>query len=221
MKILKLSVVTAFVVALALASASRSAVESQTIQEAPTTDMNVLTDDLFNGLGARGAPIDECVGGPPLRRLPAAQHRHRRRHRPERRGRDAKHGSHAATLGRAHAPAADARRALVPELKEKLTRGATLTLIDLRSADAYAGSDGKIRGAIHIKERRLRARLALPPLRDVARDAAVVTYCACPDDEADARAAQTLSAAGFKRVRVLKGGWRAWLDARGQVEAKQ
>jgi rhodanese-related sulfurtransferase len=106
------------------------------------------------------------------------------------------------------------------ELKERLARGETLTLIDLRSADAYAGSDGKIRGAIHVKERRLRARLSLPPLRDVARDAEVVTYCACPGDEAAVRAAQTLSAAGFKRVRVLKGGWRAWLDARGQVEAK-
>ena len=106
------------------------------------------------------------------------------------------------------------------ELREKLARGEPVTLIDLRSADVYAGSDGKIRGAIHIKERRLRARLALPPLRDVPRESEVVTYCACPDDEAAVRAARTLSAAGFKRVRVLKGGWRAWLDARGQVEAK-
>jgi rhodanese-related sulfurtransferase len=106
------------------------------------------------------------------------------------------------------------------ELKEKLTRGEPVTLIDLRTANAYASSDGKVSGAIHIKERRLRARLALPPLRDLARHAEVVTYCACPDDEAAVRAAQTLSAAGFKRVRVLKGGWRAWLDARGQVEAK-
>jgi len=66
MKILKLSAVTAIVLALALASASRYAVESQTIQEAPTTDLNVLTDDLFNGLGQRGTPIDECVTGPPV-----------------------------------------------------------------------------------------------------------------------------------------------------------
>ena len=106
------------------------------------------------------------------------------------------------------------------ELREKLARGEPLTVIDLRSANAYAGSDGKIRGAIHVKERRLRTRLALPPLRDVPRDSEVVTYCACPDDEAAVRAAQTLSAAGFRRVRVLKGGWRAWLEARGQVGAK-
>ena len=66
MKILKLSAVTAIVLALVLAAASRSAVESQTIQEAPTTDLNVLTDDLFNGLGQRGTPIDECVTGPPV-----------------------------------------------------------------------------------------------------------------------------------------------------------
>ncbi|HEX7317388.1 MAG TPA: di-heme oxidoredictase family protein [Pyrinomonadaceae bacterium] len=66
MKTLKLSAVALIVMALALATASRSAVESQTIQEAPTTDLNILTDDLFNGLGARGTPIDECVSGPPV-----------------------------------------------------------------------------------------------------------------------------------------------------------
>ena len=126
--------------------------------------------------------------------------------------------AHAGAQGGAEAGAAEFVSAA--ELKERLAKGEPVTLIDLRSADAYASSDGKIVGALHIKERRLRARTGLPPLRDLPRDALVVTYCACPNDEAAVRAAQTLSSAGFKRVRVLKGGWRAWLDARGQVEAK-
>jgi len=126
----------------------------------------------------------------------------------------------AVAQGGAEPNAAGVEFVTAAELKEKLTKGAPVTLIDLRTANAFASSDGKVSGAIHIKERRLRARLGLPPLRDVPRDAEVVTYCACPNDEAAVRAAQTLTGAGFKRVRVLKGGWRAWLDARGPVEAK-
>jgi len=45
------------------------AVDAQAIDpladnEALTTDLNVLTDDLFNGFGPRGTPIDECAGEP-------------------------------------------------------------------------------------------------------------------------------------------------------------
>jgi len=39
-------------------------VESQGTTEALTTDMDAKTDDLFNGFGARGTPIDECVNEP-------------------------------------------------------------------------------------------------------------------------------------------------------------
>jgi len=39
-------------------------VESQGATEALTTDMDAKTDDLFNGFGARGTPIDECVNEP-------------------------------------------------------------------------------------------------------------------------------------------------------------
>lgn len=106
------------------------------------------------------------------------------------------------------------------ELKTKLAGNGSVTVIDLRSTSAYAGSNDKIRGAIHVKERRLKTRLAFPPLRDVPHDGEVVVYCACPNDEASVRAAQLLSDVGFKRVRVLKGGWRAWLDAGGQMESK-
>lgn len=106
------------------------------------------------------------------------------------------------------------------ELKAKLAGNQPVTIIDVRSTNMYIDSDAKIRGAIHVKARRLRARLALPPLRDVPRDSEVVIYCACPNDEASIRAGQVLLDAGFRRVRVLKGGWRAWSEARGQVESK-
>jgi len=106
------------------------------------------------------------------------------------------------------------------ELKTKLARNEPLTVIDVRDTSSYVGSDSRIKGALHVKLRRLNYRLSFAPLKDVPRDSEVVTYCACPNDEASIRAAQILSDAGFKRVYVLKGGWRMWLKVTGQVEPR-
>src|SRR6185295_4987211 len=106
------------------------------------------------------------------------------------------------------------------ELKAKLAKNESVTVIDVRSSSDFAGSENKIKGAIHVKVRKLQARLALPPLKDVPRNSEVVTYCACPNDEASIRAAQELANAGFKRVRVLKGGWLAWKKTNGQIESR-
>ncbi|MFZ0063086.1 MAG: rhodanese-like domain-containing protein [Pyrinomonadaceae bacterium] len=76
----------------------------------------------------------------------------------------------------------------------------------------------KIKGAVYVKLRRLKYRLAFPPLKDVPRNRDVVTYCACPNDEASIRAAQVLRESGFTRVHVLKGGWVVWKKANGQIE---
>ena len=57
-------------------------------------------------------------------------------------------------------------------------------------------------------------------LRDVPHDREIITYCACPADDAAILGARELLTNGFKRVRVLKGGWNAWLQAGGQVEPK-
>lgn len=68
---------------------------------------------------------------------------------------------------------------IAPEqLKAKLAKNEPLTIIDVRSANDFIGSDGKIKGAIYVKSRRLHARLGLAPLKDVSRDQEVVTYCA-------------------------------------------
>ena len=116
--------------------------------------------------------------------------------------------------------ASDVSWVTASELKDRLARNEPITIVDVRSTDSFIDSDGKIKGALRVKGRRLRHRLTLPPLKDLARDTEIVTYCACPNDEASIRAAQLLTASGFKRARVLKGGWQAWLSARGPVDQK-
>lgn len=106
------------------------------------------------------------------------------------------------------------------ELKAKMLGNQPLTIIDVRSTSSYVDSDSIIKGAIYVKLRRLNSRLAFPPLKNVSHDSEVITYCACPNDEASLRAVEILAAAGFKRVRALKGGWRMWLKVNGPVGAR-
>jgi len=104
------------------------------------------------------------------------------------------------------------------ELKGKLAKNEPVVIIDVRATSGLLDSDNKIKGAVHMKLRRLKSRLSFPPLKDVPRNREVVTYCACPNDESAVRAAQVLSETGFTRVRVLKGGWVTWKKINGQVE---
>ncbi|MCI0339309.1 MAG: hypothetical protein L0226_17185 [Acidobacteria bacterium] len=64
MKVLKLTVVLLFAAALIFPALLPTTRAGDDPDEAPTTDLNRLTDDLFNGFGARGTPIDECEGEP-------------------------------------------------------------------------------------------------------------------------------------------------------------
>jgi rhodanese-related sulfurtransferase len=111
-------------------------------------------------------------------------------------------------------------RITVEELKAKLAKNEAVTIVDLRAVDNFVQSVDKIKGAIHLKARRLRYRLSFAPFKDLPRDREIVTYCACASDEIAIRGAQVIMEAGFTRVRVLKGGWQAWLKAGGQVESK-
>jgi len=100
----------------------------------------------------------------------------------------------------------------VEELKKRIANNNPVTIVDVRGQDAYLQSDKIVQGAIHSQVRRVVHRL-----REVPRDSEVVTYCACPADEAAIIAARSLLSSGFKNVRVLKGGWNAWLEAGGQM----
>src|SRR5689334_19980053 len=63
-KVLPILTLLLFAVALIVPLSSPQSVESQTATEAPTTDMDAKTDDLFNGFGDKGTPIVECVNAP-------------------------------------------------------------------------------------------------------------------------------------------------------------
>lgn len=117
-----------------------------------------------------------------------------------------------------NAPAVDMISA--DELKAKVTNNQPVTIIDVRSSEGYAAATTTVKGAIHFKVRKLKYRLQYPPLKNVPKDQEIVTYCACPKDEASIAAAQILQASGFKRVRVLQGGWTEWLRANGPVEPR-
>jgi len=118
----------------------------------------------------------------------------------------------------AQAKPADVQFLTAEELKTKISRNEPVAIIDVRATSGLLDSDNKIKGAVYVKLRRLKSRLAMAPLKDVPRNREVVTYCACPNDEASIRAAQVLLEAGFTRVRVLKGGWVTWKKVNGQVE---
>jgi rhodanese-related sulfurtransferase len=106
------------------------------------------------------------------------------------------------------------------ELKTKVASNHPVTIIDVRSSEGYAASSTTIKGALHFKVRKLRSRLTYPPFKDLPRDREIVTYCACPKDQSSIAAAQILQAAGFKRVKVLQGGWLEWLRVSGPVEPR-
>jgi rhodanese-related sulfurtransferase len=106
------------------------------------------------------------------------------------------------------------------ELKAKVTNNHPVTIIDVRSSEGYAAATTTVKGAIHFKLRKLKYRLAYPPLKNIPKDQEIVTYCACPKDQSSIAAAQILQASGFKRVKVLQGGWQEWLKANGPVEPR-
>jgi rhodanese-related sulfurtransferase len=106
------------------------------------------------------------------------------------------------------------------ELKAKLAGNEPITIIDVRSPQGYAASTTTMKGAIHFKGRKIKSRLKYAPLKDLSKDREIVIYCACPNDESSISAAQVLKESGFKRVRVLQGGWNGWLQAKGPVEPR-
>jgi rhodanese-related sulfurtransferase len=106
------------------------------------------------------------------------------------------------------------------ELKTMMANNQQVTVIDVRSSEGFANSNTTLKGSLHFKLRKLKSRLSFSPLKDLPPNREIVTYCACPNDESSIAAAQILQAAGFTRVRVLKGGWNEWQRVKGPVQPR-
>jgi membrane protein DedA with SNARE-associated domain/rhodanese-related sulfurtransferase len=98
-------------------------------------------------------------------------------------------------------------RISVPELAELIESAAAPTILDVRSAESRQ-RDGTIPGAIHWA-----GESDAGVGDEVARDAEIVVFCACPNEVSAARVARGLRQAGFRHVRPLHGGIDAWIDA--------
>jgi rhodanese-related sulfurtransferase len=106
------------------------------------------------------------------------------------------------------------------ELKSKMAKNEPVVIVDVRSPEGFANSTTTVKGSVHYKLRKLKYRLQYPPFKDLPRDREIVTYCACPKDEASIAAAQVLQSSGFTRVRVLQGGWTEWQRVNGPVQPR-
>ena len=110
--------------------------------------------------------------------------------------------------------ALDMARITVEELRARIDDGAAPVIVDVRSPTARTLELRRIPGALHL------------PVQDVARhltelprDREIIIYCTCPNEASAAKAARLLMDGGFLRVRPLKGGLEAWIEAGYAVEA--
>jgi uncharacterized membrane protein YdjX (TVP38/TMEM64 family)/rhodanese-related sulfurtransferase len=96
----------------------------------------------------------------------------------------------------------------VDELKRRLDSGEAVSVIDVRGPDEFVGPLGHIATARNVPVAELNGRLA--ELTGLERTPIVLV---CRTDKRSAAAAQTLRAAGFTQVNVLRRGMEQWNEA--------
>jgi rhodanese-related sulfurtransferase/membrane protein DedA with SNARE-associated domain len=94
------------------------------------------------------------------------------------------------------------------ELQRRLDQGDTIAVIDVRGPDEFTGPLGHIATARNIPITELNNRLA--ELAGLEQKPIVLV---CRTDKRSTAAAQTLHAAGFSHVRVLRQGMQRWNEA--------
>lgn len=99
----------------------------------------------------------------------------------------------------------------IPEVGVSEAKGMTKPVyLDVREPNEW--NLGRIAGAVFIPRGQLETNVE----QRIPRDANVVVYCA--SGNRSALAADTMREMGYEHVSSLRGGFRAWIDAGGEVE---
>src|ERR1700730_17480169 len=101
------------------------------------------------------------------------------------------------------------------ELKRLVDRGEAVAVIDVRGTDEFTGPLGHIASARNIPIAELNSRIA--ELGGLERTPIILV---CRTDKRSATAAQTLSAAGFTQISVLRQGMEQWNAAGLPIEER-
>src|SRR6516164_2827894 len=103
-------------------------------------------------------------------------------------------------------------RITVSELRQLIDDGQEPVILDVRPQHVRV-QDGIIPGAISSHPVDIN-----PIIKGYSRNAEIIVYCGCPNEESAATAAKHLKQAGFKKIRPLLGGIEAWVQAGHPIE---
>ena len=100
------------------------------------------------------------------------------------------------------------------ELKKHIdAHSSDIVIVDTAAPAIW--EDEHIPGALNLPyTKNLTAPVPLP------REKTLVVYCACKDHEDSTDMARQLSLLGYRKVKVLKGGWFKWLDLKYKTVSK-
>jgi NhaP-type Na+/H+ or K+/H+ antiporter/rhodanese-related sulfurtransferase len=103
---------------------------------------------------------------------------------------------------------ADKETVSIDETREAQRGGTPVVILDARTDRSYGATDENAEGAIRLLPNRAVASQA--EALGLSREAWLVPFCACPNDETSIRVAKELREAGWPHARALEGGWDAW-----------
>jgi membrane protein DedA with SNARE-associated domain/rhodanese-related sulfurtransferase len=98
------------------------------------------------------------------------------------------------------------------ELRDKLSAGGRILVLDLQGGLSLGPGLPAIAGAVRIDTRQLSQYMKQYRGVDLATDCEVILYCASPGQATSARVALALRQRGFEHVRPLAGGLQAWRE---------